>query len=159
MKVKWLGETEFLYFTHGKIYDVLSVEEGWYRIVDDSGDDYLYPPDADFEIIIEESETQLPEEKKTYILIGADGKPYQSDVKGTYGGHRGTKVYGCMDCSAARRALNSDTRDVYIRNRVFFLDEATALAAGYRPCGTCLREKYNQYKADKEKYRAQFGFK
>ncbi len=156
MKVKWLGETEFLYFTHGKIYDVMSIEKGWYRVVDDSGEDYLYPPD-NFEII--EGEPTMSEEKKTYTLIGADGKPYQSEVKGAFGGHRGTKVYGCMDCSAARRALNSDTRDVYIRNRVFFLDEATALAAGYRPCGTCLREKYNQYKEDKVKYRAQFGLK
>jgi hypothetical protein len=47
-----MGETEFLYFTHGKIYTVLSVEKGWYRIVDDSGEDYLYPPDQ-FEILEE----------------------------------------------------------------------------------------------------------
>ena len=51
-KVRWMGETEFLYFTHGKIYMVLSVEKGWYRIVDDSGEDYLYPPDQ-FEILEE----------------------------------------------------------------------------------------------------------
>ena len=31
---------------------VLSVEKNWYRIVDDSDDDYLYPPDL-FEIIEE----------------------------------------------------------------------------------------------------------
>lgn len=30
--------------TKGKVYDVLSVEKGWYRVVDDSGEDYLYPP-------------------------------------------------------------------------------------------------------------------
>jgi hypothetical protein len=35
---------------HGKIYRVLSVEKGWYRIVDESGEDYLYPPD-EFEIL------------------------------------------------------------------------------------------------------------
>ena len=44
MRVKWLGATEYLALTHGKIYEVLSVEKGWYRILDDSGDDYLYPP-------------------------------------------------------------------------------------------------------------------
>ena len=27
-----------------KVYDVLSIEDGWYRIVDESGDDYIYPP-------------------------------------------------------------------------------------------------------------------
>lgn len=43
MNVRYLGNTESLMLTHGKIYPVVSVERGWYRIVDDSGDDYLYP--------------------------------------------------------------------------------------------------------------------
>ena len=50
MKVKYIGETSFLVLTNGKIYDVLSVEKGWYRIIDDSSEDYLYLPEA-FEII------------------------------------------------------------------------------------------------------------
>ena len=50
MKVKWKGQSEFLVLTHGKIYEVLSVEKGWYRIKDDSGEDYLYPPEG-FEIV------------------------------------------------------------------------------------------------------------
>lgn len=45
VKIKYMGETSFLELTHGKEYDVLSIEKGWYRIVDDSGEDYLYPPD------------------------------------------------------------------------------------------------------------------
>ena len=45
MKSKWKGKTDFLVLTHGKIYDVLSVEKGWYRVIDDSGEDYLYPPE------------------------------------------------------------------------------------------------------------------
>ena len=44
MKVRWLGPTDFLVLTHNKIYTVLSIEKDWYRIVDDSGEDYLYPP-------------------------------------------------------------------------------------------------------------------
>jgi len=50
MKVRWKGETEFLVLTHDKVYDVLSVERGWYRLVDDSQEDYLYPPEK-FEIV------------------------------------------------------------------------------------------------------------
>lgn len=50
MRVKWMGETDFLSLTHGKIYSVIAVEKEWYRIIDDSGEDYLYPPD-DFEIV------------------------------------------------------------------------------------------------------------
>lgn len=49
-KVRWLGQTDFLVLTHGKVYTVLSIEKGWYRVIDDSGEDYLYPPEM-FEII------------------------------------------------------------------------------------------------------------
>lgn len=50
MKVQWTGQTDFPVLTQGKIYDVISVEKGWYRVIDDSGEDYLYPPEQ-FEII------------------------------------------------------------------------------------------------------------
>ena len=50
MKVKWLGKTDFLALTNNKIQDVIYIERGWYRIIDDSGDDYLYHPDM-FEIV------------------------------------------------------------------------------------------------------------
>lgn len=89
----------------------------------------------------------MAENNKLYTLIGRDGKPFLSPEKGEFGGNRGTKVYGRMDCPAALRALSLDSRDVYIKNRVFFPDEATALAAGFRPCGTCLRERYKLWKA------------
>jgi len=50
MKVKWMGKTDFLVLTHGRVYDVASVEKGWYRVKDDSGSDYLYPPEQ-FQIV------------------------------------------------------------------------------------------------------------
>jgi len=50
MTIKYLGQTSPLELTHGKEYTVLSIERGWFRIIDDSGDDYLYPPE-EFEII------------------------------------------------------------------------------------------------------------
>ncbi len=49
MKVKYLGETSFLEPTRDRAYDALSVEGGWLRVVDDSGEDYLYPSE-DFEV-------------------------------------------------------------------------------------------------------------
>ena len=52
MKVRYLGKTEFLVLTNNKVYDVISVEKGWYRVVDASGEDYLYPPKY-FEIVEE----------------------------------------------------------------------------------------------------------
>lgn len=54
MQVRYLGQTDFLVLTHGKIYEGLSVERGWYRIIDDSGEDYLYPPPL-FEIVAPKS--------------------------------------------------------------------------------------------------------
>ena len=50
MKVKWIGKTDLLSLVHNKVYDVLSVEKGWYRIKDETDEDYLYPPD-EFEIV------------------------------------------------------------------------------------------------------------
>lgn len=38
--------------TIGKIYEVISIENNWYRIIDNSGEDYLYSPEA-FEIVEE----------------------------------------------------------------------------------------------------------
>lgn len=48
--VRYIGETSPLELTNGKIYKVLSVERGWYRVIDDTGEDYLYPA-GNFEII------------------------------------------------------------------------------------------------------------
>lgn len=41
-------------------------------------------------------------------------------------------------------------REVFSPHRyseLFFLDEATAFAAGHRPCGECRRERYQEFKA------------
>lgn len=45
MKVRYIKNTISLCLTQNKVYEVLSVERGWYRVVDDSGEDYLYPPE------------------------------------------------------------------------------------------------------------------
>lgn len=84
---------------------------------------------------------------KNYTLMGADKRPYLSGIPGNYGGHRKTKVYGRMDCTAALRAI---AKGGYVKNRVFFADEQTAIAAGFRPCGTCLPEKYTFWKKKNE---------
>ena len=80
----------------------------------------------------------------SWTLLGPDGAPYESDRPGTLGGHRRSKLYGRLDCPAARRAI---ARGGYVRDRVFFADEAAARAAGYRPCAVCLPERYAAWKA------------
>jgi methylphosphotriester-DNA--protein-cysteine methyltransferase len=43
-------------------------------------------------------------------------------------------------------ALSLLRRGFVPRRRVFFADEATAVAAGFRPCGACMREQYREWK-------------
>ncbi|ALS27186.1 hypothetical protein IJ21_17850 [Paenibacillus sp. 32O-W] len=50
MIVRYLGKGSPMTLKHGKLYRVDGIEKGWYRIVDESGEDYLYPPD-EFEVV------------------------------------------------------------------------------------------------------------
>lgn len=81
-----------------------------------------------------------------FTLVDADGMPYLSTKPGTLGGYRRRHIYGRLDCPSALRAI---AQGGYVEHRVFFADEATAIAAGYRPCGTCLREKYREWKSQR----------
>ena len=51
MKIKYKGKSD-VSLTEGKEYEVISIENGWYRIVDDTDDDYLFSPE-EFEIVEE----------------------------------------------------------------------------------------------------------
>lgn len=83
---------------------------------------------------------------RAWTLLGSDGRPYASDRPGTLGGHRRTRIYGRLDCAAARRAI---ARGGYVAHRVFFLAERDAIAAGYRPCAVCMPGRYAQWKRDR----------
>lgn len=85
-----------------------------------------------------------------FTLTGPDGRPYLSDTPGTLGGHRRLRGYGRLDCPSARRWIAAGH---YVRHRVFFADEATAIAAGYRPCARCLPERYAAWKRDPGAFR------
>ena len=50
--MKFLGTIDTLAFEKGKVYDVISVEKGWLRIMTELGEDYLFPPKM-FEMINE----------------------------------------------------------------------------------------------------------
>lgn len=93
------------------------------------------------------ADDQCPEgggQPRCYTLLGPDRRSYRSAEPGTLGGHRGSHIYGQLGCPAAARAI---ARGGYVRQRVFFRDEATAIAAGYRPCAVCCPEQYRAFKA------------
>lgn len=56
----------------------------------------------------------------------------------TRAGHRPGRIYGQLSCRSGKR--------MKAENRVFFRNEAEALAAGYRPCAVCLPAAYNAWK-------------
>lgn len=91
--------------------------------------------------------SQPPKTTKPYRLLGPDGVVYESTTPGLLGGHSRQKVYGRLDCGVALSFLR---RGYPPKFRVFFADEATAVAAGYRPCGACMRAEYRAWKAARD---------
>jgi hypothetical protein len=83
---------------------------------------------------------------KIYYLLGVDGRLYPSEEKGRFGGNRRSKIYGALDCAFALRAVKRGP--TYARHRVFFADEAAAIAAGFRPCSRCMLDAYTRWKAE-----------
>lgn len=51
-----------------------------------------------------------------------------------FAGNAKLKIYGTLKCKSGKR--------MKIENRVFFSTEKEAIENGFRPCGNCLRSKY-----------------
>lgn len=56
------------------------------------------------------------------------------------GGNANLKIYGTFNCKFGKR--------LKVKNRVFFANEKEAIGNGYRPCGHCMRAKYQLWKTD-----------
>ena len=50
LRVRYIGGWDTLALKEGKVYDVMSVEKGWYRIMSELDEDYLFPPKL-FEVV------------------------------------------------------------------------------------------------------------
>ena len=85
---------------------------------------------------------------KMYKLLDENGREYLSEKPGMIGGHKKLKIYGKLDCPSALRYIS---KGKYVKYRVFFKDEKTAIAAGYRPCGICMKEEYKKWKCKNKK--------
>ncbi len=55
-----------------------------------------------------------------------------------FGGNEKAKIYGTLRCKAGKRMKRT--------HRVFFLSETEAIKNGYRPCGNCMKNKYQNWK-------------
>ena len=66
MKVRYIGR-DMVGIRKNKVYDVMSIEKGWYRIMTELDDDYLFPPEA-FDILKEYDEgSDLPRMVTAYV--------------------------------------------------------------------------------------------
>jgi methylphosphotriester-DNA--protein-cysteine methyltransferase len=54
------------------------------------------------------------------------------------GGNYKLKIYGNLNCVSGKKMSPE--------NRVFFSSEREALENGYRPCGHCMKLKYEKWK-------------
>lgn len=45
IKVKYIGESSPLSLLNGKVYDARILKEGWYGIIDETNEEYAYPPE------------------------------------------------------------------------------------------------------------------
>lgn len=93
---------------------------------------------------------------KVYRALDAHGEWVIVPGKVTIGGNSRDRIYGQETCAAANAALKrfekahpgASRRDApYARHRVWFVDEAAAIANGYRPCGTCMPDAYRTWRA------------
>lgn len=63
-KVKYIGESNPLMLLHDKVYVGRVLQKNWFGIVDETNEEYAYPPEA-FEIL--EKVTLTPQEYEKHI--------------------------------------------------------------------------------------------
>ena len=74
MRARFLGESDPFTLTHGKEYEVVSVELNWYRIVDETDEDYLYPADL-FEVTATEPPAPVYDEAALNAMTARGESP------------------------------------------------------------------------------------
>lgn len=52
IKVRYIGPDDPLALRNGKVYEAVVGDHGWYSIVDETGEEYAYPPNK-FEVVKE----------------------------------------------------------------------------------------------------------
>lgn len=53
MRVRFVGKSDEFCCINGRVYDMIGETHGYWRIVDESGEDYLYSPEV-FEVVDKE---------------------------------------------------------------------------------------------------------
>lgn len=62
VRVKYIGKDDPLALRNGKVYDARVLKMGWYGIVDETGEEYAYPPKS-LELVNQNEYTNEKKEK------------------------------------------------------------------------------------------------
>ena len=54
VKVRFIGKSDPFCFVNGKVYEKVGESHGYWRVIDETGEDYLYSPKV-FEIVDEDN--------------------------------------------------------------------------------------------------------
>ena len=91
--------------------------------------------------------------------VDAYGRLHATEARGAWMGNRGVLHNASKRVVAAWRlprwitcvlSFKGRRREVFAPNRyseLFFLDEATSLSAGHRPCAECRRDRYEEFRS------------
>ncbi|MEO8131984.1 MAG: hypothetical protein ABJF23_11220 [Bryobacteraceae bacterium] len=92
--------------------------------------------------------------------VSPSGQLFSSPARGTLMGNRGGVLHNeqreiirqyksrsWITCQLEFKGRRRKVMTPGLYTELFFLDEATALAAGHRPCAECRRERFNAFKA------------
>jgi hypothetical protein len=102
----------------------------------------------------------MPEGRPAQVRVGPDGGLHAVPARGTLMGNRGclhdaagtvvrqaTSYRGWVCCRLSFNGRHRRLRQPGRYTELFFLDEATALAAGHRPCGECRHADHRAFRA------------
>lgn len=71
VKVKYVGESNPLALLNGKIYDARILKKGWYGIVDETEEEYAYPPEL-FVAVYGENDNLNRERIEEYMKLSSE---------------------------------------------------------------------------------------
>lgn len=78
VKVRFLGKGSKLSLQNGKVYDARILQRGWYGIVDETDEEYAYPPNH-FEVVKSDDARMIAEYVgDTYRVSLRKGKKYKT---------------------------------------------------------------------------------
>jgi hypothetical protein len=102
--------------------------------------------------------------------VSPRGDIIKTQARGAWMGNRGVihnveqqivrpyRLFAWITCKLEFKGRKLPLMDDKRNTQLFFLDEATALSAGHRPCAECRREDYNRFKELWLKGNPEYGF-